>query len=259
MRRALLLLALLAAATARGGDDVGDSAAAATALSASGAAVNHAIDTDTDDDWFTFSLPPWVATTLTISTGTVWDCDARVFAPDAATLLAVTNTIGGSPAQIVFQNNGPASLRYLQLKGLLEFTTGTYAVALSTNIVDTDGDTLPDSWETNYFGSLGQSAGADPDGDGFINGQEYVAGTHPSNSASRLAATALATGAGATAVTWPAVSNGYYLLYRTTALGTGADWQVAGSLYHTAPTNRATFIDTAAPATTRFYRVGLPY
>ncbi len=47
---------------------------------------------------------------------------------------------------------------------------------------DTDGDGLPDDWETTYFGNPTNAiASADPDGDGFTNLQEYQAGTNPTN------------------------------------------------------------------------------
>jgi len=50
---------------------------------------------------------------------------------------------------------------------------------------DVDGDGLPDWWEELYFGS---PTGADPNGNGdadpALNGEEYVADTHPTNGAS---------------------------------------------------------------------------
>jgi hypothetical protein len=52
---------------------------------------------------------------------------------------------------------------------------------------DTDGDGLPDEWETNYFGSLtNANANIDSDGDSFTNLQEYQTGTNPTNALDRL-------------------------------------------------------------------------
>lgn len=45
--------------------------------------------------------------------------------------------------------------------------------------VDSDGDGLPDSWETTQFGNIGQGAADDPDGDGLSNLVEYQNGTNP--------------------------------------------------------------------------------
>ena len=46
-------------------------------------------------------------------------------------------------------------------------------------ISDTDGNGLPDAWETNYFGYFAPSASDDSDGDGVNNLQEYLNGTDP--------------------------------------------------------------------------------
>lgn len=51
------------------------------------------------------------------------------------------------------------------------------------NIVDTDGDDLPDWWEMEQFSSLATSDSTDSDNDGYSNRQEYVAQTNPNQSA----------------------------------------------------------------------------
>ena len=48
---------------------------------------------------------------------------------------------------------------------------------------DTDGDGLPDNWETQHFGNLNQGANGDADGDGLTNLQEYQQGRNPTKSA----------------------------------------------------------------------------
>ena len=42
---------------------------------------------------------------------------------------------------------------------------------------DSDGNGLPDAWETLHFGHLGLDPNADPDHDGASNLMEYLAGT----------------------------------------------------------------------------------
>lgn len=49
---------------------------------------------------------------------------------------------------------------------------------------DVDQDGLDDRWELAHFGDLAQDAADDPDGDGFSNLQEYLAGSDPTLAAS---------------------------------------------------------------------------
>jgi hypothetical protein len=61
-------------------------------------------------------------------------------------------------------------------------TFGNLTTATAT---DMDGDTLLDTWEVARFGSIAaQTAGGDPDIDGFTNAQEFAAGSNPTVSAS---------------------------------------------------------------------------
>jgi uncharacterized repeat protein (TIGR02543 family) len=53
-------------------------------------------------------------------------------------------------------------------------------VTLTANFaVDSDTDGLPDSWEQQYFGGLGENAAGDPDSDSANNLAEYQSGTNP--------------------------------------------------------------------------------
>jgi hypothetical protein len=46
-------------------------------------------------------------------------------------------------------------------------------------VPDSDGDDLPDAWESSNFGNLSQTGTGDPDSDGLPNVGEYSAGTNP--------------------------------------------------------------------------------
>lgn len=54
------------------------------------------------------------------------------------------------------------------------------------NIVDTDGDNLPDWWEQDAFESLIYTASQDNDNDGDNNREEFLAQTDPTDPNSRL-------------------------------------------------------------------------
>jgi hypothetical protein len=45
--------------------------------------------------------------------------------------------------------------------------------------LDVDGNSLADTWETQYFGRTGVDPNGDPDHDGHSNFQEFTAGTNP--------------------------------------------------------------------------------
>jgi hypothetical protein len=82
---------------------------------------------------------------------------------------------------------------------------------------DSDGDGMPDDWEIDNFGSLTNSTGSlddDQDGDGFSDLHEYLAGTSPTNSGSRLALTsgALSMSTNEMVFTWQAVTGKTYMI-----------------------------------------------
>ena len=124
---------------------------------------------------------------------------------------------------------------------------------------DTDADGLPDAWEREKFGNLGQTGSGDYDHDGITNKDEYVLGSDPTNAASgRPVAVKDANGFH---VTFPtATGRTYTVLYRdslssgswtpVTSLGNGQANPVAGT------DSNVTVTDTASGgATKRFYRV----
>lgn len=75
------------------------------------------------------------------------------------------------------------------LNNAAELAAGSAPGNAASTAADTDADGLPDAWEQTHFGNLAQNAGDDPDGDGFGNLQEYLAGSSPADPASRPAGT----------------------------------------------------------------------
>jgi len=120
---------------------------------------------------------------------------------------------------------------------------------------DTDGDHIPDGWETQYGFNPANSADGpiDSDGDGMTTWQEFIAGTDPRDSTSYLRVDIhgnlnLAT------LQFLAVSNRSYSLQFKESLS-GSEWTRLRDVA-AAPTNRLIIVtDPAPPAESRFYRL----
>ena len=89
-------------------------------------------------------------------------------------------------------NINSANTDVLTLNNAGTTNEGLYSVVLSNSFgsvtsapamlwIDTDDDGLGDSWESNYFGNLSQTATGDFDGDGIPNLDEFLNGTNPTN------------------------------------------------------------------------------
>jgi fibronectin-binding autotransporter adhesin len=65
-----------------------------------------------------------------------------------------------------------------------EQTAGSNPENASLTPIDTDGDSLIDTWEQFYFSDLDEVAGGDPDGDSGNNAAEQAAGSNPTLTAS---------------------------------------------------------------------------
>jgi hypothetical protein len=129
------------------------------------------------------------------------------------------------------------------------------------NSLDSDSDGLPDEWELQYFSSISDpqaSPNADPDGDGFTNLQEYLAGTNPLDANSCLKID-VASVAGSTAtIQFTAVAGKTYsVLYRDNPAA-GA-WLKLSDVPAQSQTCFVTVNDPSlGTSTARFYRLATP-
>jgi hypothetical protein len=109
-------------------------------------------------------------------------------ATSALTWISITSGASGT---------GSGTVSYLVAQNVGATRSGTIAVAGQTFQItqdaDTDGDMLPDAWETSFGLSPASPTGingasGDPDSDGSTNLQESQAGTHPRGFSTRFLA-----------------------------------------------------------------------
>jgi hypothetical protein len=156
-----------------------------------------------------------------------------------------------------------ASLQRVSATGYANDPTNWLA-ALPTlglpGLVDTDGDGLPDSWETQYGFDKNNPADAaeDADDDGLTNLEEYLCATHPRDPLSYLKVECAYESSGQIVLRFLAVEGKTYtLLYRDAAEG-GA-WQRLADLGAQPTTHIVTVPDpTAETVLQRFYRLATP-
>jgi hypothetical protein len=122
---------------------------------------------------------------------------------------------------------------------------------------DSDGDGMPDAWETLHgldpFNPL--DAALDSDGDGLTNLQEYQIGTDPRDPRSgiRIDGITMSVSGDQIVLTFTAVANLSYTIESTGGLGAGI-WQPVENVA-AAATNRVIQLTVPANGPARFYRL----
>lgn len=126
---------------------------------------------------------------------------------------------------------GPRNWPYMTTHHFYESSVGEWTVAVSdlgdkgtgtirsvslvihgVPITDSDTDGLDDSWELDSFGGLASSATGDPDGDGYSNAREQIAGTDPLESEASLELEISRWSAELARLSWPSTTNTVYRL-----------------------------------------------
>jgi hypothetical protein len=116
-------------------------------------------------------------------------------------------------------------------------------------------DGIPDTWRLLYFGTVSNAlsaAGADPDGDGASNWQEFVAGTNPQDATSVFKfLPALSSPGSSFTLQWPSVVNKNYTV-QSSASAEGGWSAMASNLVGNSQVLQWT--DTNISSSARFYR-----
>lgn len=133
------------------------------------------------------------------------------------------------------------------------------STSATLTIPDTDGDGIPDYWETQFGLNPAVGNGGDSDGDGISDLAEYLAGTNPLSAGSRLSlavAKAMPASNGFTLAFTGQSNRSYALQYKDT-LG-DAQWITLQPFPAANGVRPLEFTDPAVGQTKRFYRVITP-
>jgi hypothetical protein len=131
--------------------------------------------------------------------------------------------------------------------------TGTNNLVTTNPNPDSDGDGLPDAWETQFLGTLTYGPNDDPDHDGLSNYQEYIAGTDPSNANSVLRVTEINATSGQVNLTWNSVAGKTYTIYSANQI----DGPYTPVLTMPSAGDGQTSTNLTGSASSQFYRVGV--
>ncbi len=159
--------------------------------------------------------------------------------------------------QVILDGGGGSDYTAFSLRNstnwlLREQAVGDLIVTETTG--DSDGDTLPDYWENDYYGSrTNADVSADTDGDDHSSWEEFIAGTVPTNGNSVLAIVSNNVVASSNMVVqWTSVDGKQYaLLWATNLLNEFA--VVSSNIAATAPEN--VYTDVIQNVSIFFYQV----
>ena len=173
-----------------------------------------------------------------------------------------SNTVSGLSSFFTLANAHPtnaATWRVIVRNLARNTVVGENRTFTLTVLPDSDGDGLPDAWETTY--PTAASGAEDTDRDGLTNLQEYQAGTDPTNALSylRVDTIALAGASNLVSLRFLATSNKTYTIQHRNTVD-GVAWNRLADVLAASTNRLIEIIDTNGPSanTQRYYRLATP-
>ncbi len=182
---------------------------------------------------------------------------------------------GATPLSYQWQFNGVdiagATGQSLVLQDPLLAQAGNYRVRVANSfgnitsndaaltITDTDGDGIPDYWESQFGLNPNVANNGDSDGDGASDKSEYLAGTNPLSNTSRLSLSVVKNAPAGTGykLSFAAQSNRSYTVQYKNAMPAAA-WTTLQQVPAALGVRALEFVDPAAGQPQRFYRIITP-
>jgi len=196
--------------------------------------------------------------------GGPWSADIPLVTASVLNGGPFTANMHDNPAPITLTNlhDGTHTVEVLGRNsgGDWQETPAAVTWTVQNTLPDTDGDGLPDAWETanGLNPNDNTDAAKDSDGDGAANTDEYIAGTDPRNAASVLRAVPSFLPNGSADITFDAVAGKSYQVEASSDLA-AASWTTIAILPGQGVSGPVTVNDPdAITARRKFYRVTTP-
>ena len=129
-----------------------------------------------------------------------------------------------------------------------------FGLAPTIASLDSDTDSMDDSWENHFFGDLSRDGSGDFDRDGMTDASEFLAATDPLNNLSLFRITDISRSTDSVTITWDSIEGRVYRVQYTDNLSE-ATWMDLGGDISAPGTSTSTIDNTINGVTQRFYRV----
>jgi hypothetical protein len=187
------------------------------------------------------------------------------FGTDTTYAFAQQSQFAGSgmaavPVSVTLSGLHPGTTYHYRLIGLNNagVANGADKTFITSALADSDGDGMPNDYETahGFDPNNASDAALDSDGDGMTNLQEYLAGTDPRSAASVLRVTSIQNIAGDIVITFPSVFGKTYRIEQKNDL-TGPWITLQDNIRGSGSAISFTDTEASSSSVRRFYRVVL--